>query len=330
MVNMFLTGFDATTLNTLWADKNLKAHGLIQAYSRTNRILNSVKTYGNIVSFRNLEQETNDALALFGNKDAKGIVLLKPYAEYYGEYEKRVADLITGFPLEQAIIGETAQKAFIKLFGSILRLKNILTAFDDFAGNEILSEREFQDYQSLYLNLYAEFRSTSDAEKEAINDDVVFEIELIKQVEINVDYILLLVERYLKAKGTGADKEIRATIERATNSSPSLRNKKDLIEQFVDSLSTTTKVDAQWQAFMAAKKVEELERIIADENLNADATRSFVENAFRDGSIPTTGTAITKILPPVSRFAKNNSHAAKKQTVLDKLADFFERHFGLT
>ncbi len=330
VVNMFLTGFDATTLNTLWADKNLKAHGLIQAYSRTNRILNSVKTYGNIVSFRNLEQETNDALALFGNKDAKGIVLLKPYAEYYGEYEKRVADLITGFPLEQAIIGETAQKAFIKLFGSILRLKNILTAFDDFAGNEILSEREFQDYQSLYLNLYAEFRSTSDAEKEAINDDVVFEIELIKQVEINVDYILLLVERYLKAKGTGADKEIRATIERAINSSPSLRNKKDLIEQFVDSLSATAKVDAQWQAFMAAKKVEELERIIADENLNADATRSFVENAFRDGSIPTTGTAITKILPPVSRFAKNNSHAAKKQTVLDKLADFFERHFGLT
>ena len=329
VVNMFLTGFDATTLNTLWADKNLKAHGLIQAYSRTNRILNSVKTYGNIVSFRNLEQETNDALALFGNKDAKGIVLLKPYAEYFGEYEKRVNDLITGFPLGQAIIGETAQKAFIKLFGSILRLKNILTAFDDFAGNEILSEREFQDYQSLYLNLYAEFRSTSDAEKEAINDDVVFEIELIKQVEINVDYILLLVERYLKAKGTGADKEIRATIERAINSSPSLRNKKDLIEQFVESLSTTTKVDAQWQAFMAAKKVEELERIIADENLNGDATRSFVENAFRDGSIPTTGTAITKILPPVSRFAKNNGHAAKKQTVLDKLAAFFERHFGL-
>jgi type I restriction enzyme R subunit len=329
VVNMFLTGFDATTLNTLWADKNLKAHGLIQAYSRTNRILNSVKTYGNIVSFRNLELETNDALALFGNKDAKGIVLLKPYVEYYKEYEKRVADLIAGFPLGQAIVGEAAQKAFIKLFGSILRLKNIITAFDDFAGNEILSEREFQDYQSLYLNLYADFRSTSEADKESINDDVVFEIELIKQVEINVDYILLLVERYLKAKGTGEDKEIRATIERAINSSPSLRNKKDLIEQFVDSLSTKIKVDAQWQAFMAAKKVEELERIIADESLNADATRSFIENAFRDGSIPTTGTAITKILPPVSRFAKNNGHAAKKQTVLDKLAAFFERHFGL-
>jgi type I restriction enzyme R subunit len=330
VVNMFLTGFDATTLNTLWVDKNLRTHGLIQAYSRTNRILNSVKTYGNIVSFRDLEQATNDALALFGNKDAKGIVLLKPYADYYAEYEKKIAELVALFPLGAPIVGETAQKAFIKLFGSILRLKNILTAFDDFAGNEILSDRDFQDYQSLYLNLHAQFRSASDAEKEAINDDVVFEIELIKQVEINVDYILMLVERYIEAKGTGEDKEIRATIERAINSSPSLRNKKDLIEQFVDSLSATAKVDTQWQAFMAAKKVEELDRIIADENLNADETKAFVDNAFRDGSIPTTGTAITRILPPVSRFSKGNGHAAKKQTVLDKLAAFFERYFGLT
>ncbi|MHB0972801.1 MAG: type I restriction endonuclease subunit R [Thiobacillus sp.] len=329
VVNMFLTGFDATTLNTLWADKNLKAHGLIQAYSRTNRILNSVKTYGNIVSFRNLEQETNDALALFGNKDAKGIVLLKPYAEYYKEYRKRIEELVACFPLGEVIVGEAAQKAFIKLFGTILRLKNILTAFDDFAGNEILNERDFQDYQSLYLNLYAEFRSTSNADKESINDDVVFEIELIKQVEINVDYILMLVEKYLKAKSSGQDKEIRATIERAINASPSLRNKKDLIEQFVDSVSTKAKVDAQWLAFVAARKAEELERIIADEGLNADETRAFVDNAFRDGAIPVTGTAITKILPPVSRFSKNNGHSAKKQSVLDKLAAFFERYFGL-
>ncbi len=329
VVNMFLTGFDATTLNTLWVDKNLKAHGLIQAYSRTNRILNSVKTYGNIVSFRNLEQATNDALALFGNKDAKGIVLLKPYAEYYKDYQKRVGELLDAFPLGKPIVGEAAQKAFIKLFGSILRLKNILTAFDDYSGNEILSDRDFQDYQSVYLNLYAEFRAASDAKKESINDDVVFEIELIKQVEINVDYILLLVEQYLKKKGTGDDKEIRATIERAINSSPSLRNKKDLIEQFVDSVSTKAKVDAQWQAFVAAKKTEELERIIAEEGLNPDETKTFVDNAFRDGGIPTTGTAITKILPPVSRFSRNNNHSAKKQTVLEKLAAFFERYFGL-
>jgi len=329
VVNMFLTGFDATTLNTLWADKNLRAHGLIQAYSRTNRILNSVKTYGNIVSFRDLEQETNDALALFGNKDAKGIVLLQPCAEYYKEYEKRVAELVAGFPLGEAIVGEAAQKAFIRLFGAILRLKNILTAFDDFAGHEILGERDFQDYQSLYLNLYAEFRSTSDADRESINDDVVFEIELIKQVEINVDYILLLVERYLKKKGTGDDKEIRVAIVRAINASPGLRNKKDLIESFVDSVTTKTWVDAQWQDFVAAKKTEELERIIAEENLNPEAAREFIGNAFRDGGIPTGGTAITKILPPVSRFSKNSGHAARKQSVLDKLAAFFERFFGL-
>ena len=329
VVNMFLTGFDATTLNTLWTDQNLKSHGLIQAYSRTNRILNSVKTYGNIVSFRNLEQETNDALALFGNKDAKGIVLLKPYAEYFADYEKRVGDLVSGFPLGHAIIGEAAQKEFIALFGSILRLKNILTAFDDFAGQEILSVRDYQDYQSLYLNLYADFRGKADAEKESIIDDVVFEIELIKQVEINVDYILMLVEQYLKKKGTGDDKEIRATIERAINSNPSLRNKKDLIEQFVDSVNTRAKVDKQWQSFVAAKKTEELERIITEENLNAEAAREFIGNAFRDGGISATGTAITKILPPVSRFSKNNGHATKKQTVLDKLAAFFDRYFGL-
>ncbi len=329
VVNMFLTGFDATTLNTLWVDKNLRAHGLIQAFSRTNRILNSVKTYGNIVSFRNLEKETNDALALFGNKDAKGIVLLKPYAEYYKEYEKRVDELTEKFPLGETIIGEAAQKAFIKLFGSILRLKNILTAFDDFAGNEILSERDFQDYQSLYLNLYAEFRNTSEVDKESINDDVVFEIELIKQVEINVDYILMLVEKYLKKKGSGEDIEIRAAIERAINSSPSLRNKKDLIEQFVDSVSTNAKVDAEWANYIAAKKVEELDRIIEEEKLKVDETKAFIENAFRDGAIPLTGTAITTILPPVSRFNRNNSHAVKKQTVLDKLGAFFERFFGM-
>ncbi|MCZ2104801.1 MAG: type I restriction endonuclease subunit R [Burkholderiales bacterium] len=330
VVNMFLTGFDATTLNTLWVDKNLRAHGLVQAYSRTNRILNSVKTYGNIVSFRDLEQATNDALALFGNRDARGIVLLKPYADYCAEYQKKVGELVTLFPLGQAITGEAARKAFIKLFGAILRLRNILTAFDDFAGHELLSERDFQDYQSLYLNLYAEFRRTSSAEKEAINDDVVFEIELIKQVEINVDYILMLVERYIEARGTGQDREIRATIERAINASPSLRNKKDLIEAFVDSVSPKAQVDAQWLAFIARKKTEELERIIAEENLNPEAARRFMDDAFRDGGIASTGTAITQVLPPTSRFGKTaDSHTEKKRRVLQRLAEYWERFAGL-
>lgn len=328
VVNMFLTGLDATTLNTLWVDKGLRQHGLIQAYSRTNRILNSVKTYGNIVSFRDLEEATNDALALFGNKDAKGIVILKPYLEYHAEYEERVTELLELFPLGSPIVGETSQKQFIRLLGTILRLRNILVSFDDFADEEILTARQFQDYQSIYLDLFAEFRRESVAERESINDDIVFEIELIKQIEVNVDYVLMLVRRYLE-EGRGEDKEIRAAIDRAINSSPSLRYKKDLIEQFVDSLSVDASVDEEWQAFVHAKRAADLEQIIAEESLDADAARTFVENAFRDGAVPKTGTAITHVLPPVSRFSNNNDHATKKQTVLDKLSGFFERYFGL-
>lgn len=330
VVNMFLTGFDATTLNTLWVDKNLRAHGLIQAYSRTNRILNSVKTYGNIVSFRNLEQETNDALALFGNKDARGVVVLKPYAEYYGEYAQKVTELRETYPLGQQIVGEEAQKAFIALFGAILRLRNILASFDEFAGDNLLSDRELQDYQSVYLDLFAEFRKTTKAERESINDDVVFEIELIKQVEINVDYILMLVAKARAAHGDGEDVEIRASIHRAIESSPSLRNKKDLIEAFVDELTISDDVAADWRVYVETARSAELERIIAEERLKPEEARRFIEEAFRDGAIRATGTAITKILPPVSRFARGSNHSAKKWTVIERLGAFFERFYDLS
>ena len=329
VVNMFLTGFDATTLNTLWIDKNLRAHGLIQAYSRTNRILNSVKTYGNIVSFRNLEQATNDALTLFGNKDAKSIVLLKPYDEYYKEYTDLIEKLTADFSLNGPPVGEAAQKTFIELFGAILRLRNILTAFDDFLGNDLLDDRAFQDYQSLYLDLYAEYRRKSDADKEVINDDLVFEIELIKSVEINVDHILMLVGKYLEKKGKSSDQKIRRTIERSINASPSLRSKKDLIIQFVDSISTKSEIDTAWTRFIETKKREELDRIIVEECLHARHTNMFMKNAFRAGSIPVAGTAITKILPPTSRFNPNSDYAMKKQAVLNRLGRFFERFYGL-
>ncbi|MBN2176960.1 MAG: type I restriction endonuclease subunit R [Demequinaceae bacterium] len=331
VVNMFLTGFDATTLNTLWVDKNLRQHGLLQAFSRTNRILNSVKTYGNIVSFRDLEDATNEAIALFGNKDARGIVLLKPYAEYYGEYSEKVAELLERYPLGEPIVGEATQKAFIALFGAILRLRNILQAFDEFVGHEILSPRQFQDYQSIYLDLYQEYRAIADAEKESINDDVVFEIELIKQVEINVDYILMLVRKYQEGmeRDLGADKEIKAQIDRAVDSSVTLRSKKDLIQAFVDSLTIEAAVDADWKTFIAARRAEELDLIISEESLDRDATYAFVERAFRDGLVSATGMAITEILPPVSRFSQGGERAAKKQAVLDKLTDYFERFFGM-
>jgi type I restriction enzyme R subunit len=330
VVNMFLTGFDATTLNTLFVDKNLRAHGLIQAYSRTNRILNSVKTYGNIVSFRNLEEATNDAIALFGNRNAHGVVLLRPYGDYYRDYAGKVAELLSAFPLGAPIVGESAQKDFVALFGAILRLQNILASFDDFAGNEILDPRQSQDYRSVYLDLHAEFRKGLDADKERINEDVVFEIELIKQVEINVDYILMLVQKYRDERGDGEDIEVRAEISRAVDASPTLRNKKDLIENFVDSVSVDGQVDEEWRAFIAARREAELDAIIDGEGLRADAARAFVAAAFRDGSLRTSGTAITKILPPSSRFAADGGHSEKKQRVLDKLGAFFERFFGLS
>ncbi|ROR73461.1 type I restriction endonuclease subunit R [Bogoriella caseilytica] len=330
VVNMFLTGFDATTLNTLFVDKNLRAHGLIQAYSRTNRILNSVKTYGNIVAFRDLDDETNKALELFGNKDARGVVLLKPYGDYYREYAEKAEELLSRFPEGQPIVGESAQKDFIQLFGAILRLENILTSFDEFAGHELLNERQVQDYKGRYLDLYAEFRKETTAEKERINDDVVFEIELIKQVEINVDYILMLVERYRAERGDGADKEIRAEISRAVDASPTLRNKRDLVENFVDSVSVDGAIDEEWQAYIAARREQELAKIIAEENLRGDEARSFVETAFRDGALRTTGTAITTVLPPVSRFAGNGGHGEKKQRVIAKFSAFFDRFFGLS
>jgi type I restriction enzyme R subunit len=330
VVNMFLTGFDATTLNTLFVDKNLRTHGLMQAFSRTNRILNSVKTYGNIVSFRDLEEATNDAIALFGNKDAKGVVLLKPYAEYLAEYADKASRLLEQFPLNEPIPGEDRQRAFITLFNEILQVLNVLTSFDEFAGNEILTPRQQQDYRSFYLDLYAERKRLQRADKEFINDELVFEIELIKQVEINVDYILMLVREHRDQFGDGSDVEVREKILRGIDASPSLRNKKDLIEQFVDSLSTNRDIDEQWQAFIFTKRNEELNTIIDEENLKPEATRAFVSAAFRDGEVRTAGTAITTVLPPMSLFDPDGGYSERKQRVIDRLLIFFDRFHGLS
>jgi len=335
VVNMFLTGFDATTLNTLWVDKNLRQHGLIQAFSRTNRILNSVKTYGNIVCFRDLKEETDKAIALFGNKDAGGIVLLKTYEEYYngyddkGEYKPGYAELITTlttqYPLGQPILGEEAEKDFIRLYGAILRLRNILTSFDDFEGNEILSERDFQDYQSIYIDLYQEYRKGTDGDKETINDDIVFEIELVKQIEVNIDYILMLVAKYQQSNCK--DKTILTTIDKAINSSIELRSKKELIERFIEQVNVSTKVDEDWRKFLHERKEADISAIIEEEKLKPEETRRFIDNAFRDGTLKTTGTAIDKIMPPVSRFG--GGRAAKKQGIIEKLMIFFEKYLGL-
>lgn len=337
VVNMFLTGFDATTLNTLWVDKNLRMHGLIQAFSRTNRILNSIKTFGNIICFRDLQKETDEAIALFGNKEAGGIVLLKTYEEYYNGYEddkgrekegysQLIDELQNKFPIGEQIIGEQNKKEFIVLFGNILKLKNILSAFDKFAGNEILSEREYQDYQSIYIDLYQE-RKPKDTDKESINDDIIFEIELIKQVEINIDYILMKVAEYYKSNKK--DKEILIDIKKAIDSSIELRSKKELIEGFIDRVNSSKNVTDDFKKFVREEKEKDLEKVIEEEKLKPEETKKFIDNSLREGILKTTGTDIDKLLPPVSRFGGGN-RAEKKLGVIEKLKVFFDKYLGLT
>lgn len=339
VVNMFLTGFDATTLNTLWVDKNLKMHGLIQAFSRTNRILNSIKTYGNIVCFRNLQKKVDEAIALFGDKEAGGIVLLKSFQEYYYGYQTAdgkdmpgyvdmVDELIEKFPLSvPQIIGEDNQKKFIKLFGAFLKMRNLLSTFDEFEGKEIFTERELQDYLGRYQDLKDQWRPP-EKELENINDDIIFETELLKQIEINIDYILMLVQKY--HNGHMQDKEILVTIQKAINASPQLRSKKQLIEMFLGSINNVDDVVTAWNGFVEQQREDDLATIISEEKLKPEETRRFLEKAFEDGEIKETGTDIDKIMPPVSRFGGvGNSRAAKKQIVISKLKGFFEKYFGV-
>ena len=339
VVNMFLTGFDATTLNTLWVDKNLKMHGLIQAFSRTNRILNSIKTFGNIVCFRNLQKRVDAALALFGDREAGGIVLLRKFNDYYYGYTTQdgkeqpgyadmIGELMQKFPLsEPRIEGEQNQKDFIVLFGAILRMRNLLLSFDEFKGKELISERDLQDYLGRYQDLRDEWVNRSKGEKEDITDDIVFEVELIRQIEINIDYILMLVKKYHDSHCD--DKEILVTIRKAMDASPELRSKKQLIETFIAGINDVDDVMEEWHGFVAEEREKELIEIIQEEKLKEPETRKFLENAFRDGEIKTTGTDIDKLMPPISRFGGGGARAKKKQTVIDKLKGFFERFFGI-
>jgi type I restriction enzyme R subunit len=337
VVNMFLTGFDATTLNTLWVDKNLKNHGLIQAFSRTNRILNSVKTFGNIVCFRNLQKRVDDAIALFGDKDAGGIVVLQKFDAYYYGYEgpdgrhhkgyvEMMTELFEKFPLsEPRIEGEQNKKDFVVLFGAILRMRNLLNSFDEFQGKEMISARDLQDYLGRYQDIRDEMLERPPKESEDISDDVVFEIELIKQIEINIDYILMLVKKYHDSHCM--DKEVLISIQKAIDSSPELRSKKKLIETFIAGINDVDDVMMEWHSFVVEEREKQLVQIIQEENLNESETRKFVENAFRDGEIKTIGADINKLMPSMSRFG--GGRAQKKQTVIEKLRGFFERFFGI-
>ena len=339
VVNMFLTGFDATTLNTLWVDKNLRMHGLLQAFSRTNRVLNSIKTFGNIVCFRNLQKRVDASLALFGDKNASGVVLMKSFDDYYYGYKSDdgkdmpgyttlVHDLTAKFPVaDPQIIGEQNQKDFISLFGAILRMRNLLLSFDDFKENELLSDRDLQDYLGKYQDLRDEWnRRRKSGECTDITDDIVFEIELIKQIEINIDYILILVKKYHDSKCK--DEEVLVSIKKAVEASPELRSKKQLIETFITKVNEVEDVVSAWNEYVAEQREEDLKQIIQEECLKPEETRKFLDATFRDGEVKTVGTDIDKIMPAMSRFGGGNRDK-KKMGIIKKLKVFFEKYFGI-
>lgn len=352
VVSMFLTGFDAKTLNTLWVDKNLRMHGLLQAYSRTNRILNSIKDCGNIVCFRNLEDETNESFAIFGDKDAAGVVLMRPFDDYYYGYTdekgKHVAgykeildELLTKYalPVNPMMFTMEEKKEFVKLFGGVLKMQNLLSAFDEFTEEMcLISDFDEQDYLTWYNELHDELRPEKGGDKDSIEDDLIFEMELVKQIQINIPYILQLVKEYHDKNCE--DKTIIAKIQKAIGSSPDLRDKKDLIMEFIERMTPSADtvvtdddeydMEDRWVAYVKEQRENELKDIIDEEKLREEETRKFMEQSFTDGYVTTTGVAITKVLPPMPIFGGGASkREEKKRTVLEKLTAFFNKYFSL-
>ena len=351
VVSMFLTGFDAKTLNTLWVDKNLKMHGLLQAYSRTNRILNSIKNCGNIVCFRNLEKATNESFALFGDKDAAGMVLMRPFKDYYYGYEDEKGKHVLGYreivekllekyklPINPFTFSLEQKKEFVRLFGGLLKMQNILSAFDEFTEEKkLISDFDNQDYLTWYNDLYEELRKPTNGEKDNIEDDLIFEMELVKQIQINIPYILQLVKQY--HEDNCQNKIIIAKIQKAIGSSPELRDKKDLIMKFIERMTPKpgekpkeeTDINDEWNDYIERQRDAELQAIIREEGLREKETRKFVAQSFADGYVTTTGIAITKVLPPMPIFGGGAANREKKkQTVLNKLTDFFNKFFGIS
>ncbi|EIB1177368.1 type I restriction endonuclease subunit R [Campylobacter upsaliensis] len=336
VVNMFLTGFDATTLNTLYVDKSLRYHGLLQAYSRTNRILNSVKSFGNIIAFRDLQRNTDDALALFSDENAKGIVFLRSLEEYlqgytdekgqkHKGYNELTKELTDKFPLEsfrQATLKQSDKKHFLALFGELLKLRNILEIFDNFS--DPLNERDKQDYQSHYISTYEELRKDKD-DKESNLDEVEFEVELLAQVEVSIEYILELIAKYHKDQATNYE-----PILKLLDSSLSLRSKKELFLRFIDSLHTQSNVEKDFSAYIKTHKNNALQDIINALNLDPKKTKEFMQDSFERGELRDYGRAFGEILPPSPLFGKGaeQTHKVRSQA-LEKLQELFELFKGL-
>jgi type I restriction enzyme R subunit len=293
VVNMFLTGFDSPSLNTLYVDKNLRYHGLLQAYSRTNRILNERKSQGNIVSFRNLKAVTDQAIALFSNKDAKEVIFMEPYEYYVRKFNEAAEALMAKVPGPQAVdslMGEEAKLEFISLYRDLLRIKNILVTFAEYSLEDVsISEQEFADYASKYLDLYREVKSVTEKEKVSILDDVDFEVELLRNDVINVDYILKLLKKLVDANDEERDGIIKSVFN-TLNSEPELRSKKELIEKFINSsipdIKNSDEVEDEFYKFWNTEKEAAFNRFCEEEGLIPDKMQSLIDEYLYSSRIP--------------------------------------------
>lgn len=298
VVNMFLTGFDSPRLNTLYVDKNLRFHGLVQAFSRTNRILNDRKSQGNIVCFRNLKAATDEAIALFSNKDAKETVLLKPYEDYVTQFNEVTKKLLALTPSVQSVDDlpdENAQLEFVRHFRDLLRLKNVLTTFADFKETDLeLDEQTFEDYKSKYLDIYDSVKRERGKEKISVLDEVDFELSLIHRDEINVAYILNLLRELANAKGKAGSEEATAQRKKAivdlVASSVQLRSKRELIEIFIEEnlpkLKSANEVEAAFEAYWDQHKQQAFQDLCAEESIAPDALQQILKTYVFANRLP--------------------------------------------
>ena len=346
VVGMFLTGFDAPTLNTLFVDKNLRYHGLIQAFSRTNRILNKVKTFGNIVCFRNLERATEDAIKTFGDENSVNVILEKSYDEYihgftdeetgkkFKGYKDICEEIIAKFPDPTEIVLEADKKEFVQLFGELLKAENILRNFDEFESFEkIISERIMQDMKSVYVDIRESIlneRRSKEAEEAQVDfSDVEFQIDLLKTDEINLDYILALILE--KARENDDIESLKAEVRRVIRSSLGTRAKEDLVMEFISKtrlseLKNTDDIIETFYDFAKKEKAVKINQLIAEENLNEKANR-FIEKSISKGYVEYAGDELDGIIPPLSR--RGGVREKKKEIVLEKIRKVVEVFVGI-
>ncbi|MBK5214961.1 MAG: type I restriction endonuclease subunit R [Flavobacteriaceae bacterium] len=330
VVNMFLTGFDSKSLNTLFVDKNLRYHGLIQAYSRTNRIFGQKKSQGNIVVFRNLKKATDDAIALFSNKDAKEVIIMKPYGNYVADFNKAYEKLLQAAPTVasvDALESEEDELEFIKAFREIIRLRNLISTYADFSFDDLqMDAQEFEDYKSKYLDLYDKVKTDTSKDKASILDEVDFELELIHRDDITVTYILNLLAKLKNATPAEKEKRQKEILDMVAGE-VRLRSKRELIEKFITEnlpLIAEGEVEEGFEAFMDEEKKKAFDKFVAEEKINSEKLQDLISDYLFSQRPPTRQEVIETLEQQPSVLQRKKMG----ETLLLKFKGFIDTFFG--